>query len=30
VTVADRIRRDLAGREDVILRVKHRDVELDS
>ena len=29
VTVADRIRRDLAGREDVIVRVKHRDVELD-
>ena len=28
VTVADRIRRDLAGREDVIVRVKHRDVEL--
>ena len=30
VTVADRIRRDLAGREDVIVRVKHRDVELDA
>ena len=30
VTVADRIRRDLDGREDVTLRVKHRDVELDS
>ncbi len=30
VTVADRIRRDLAGREDVIVRVKHRDVELGS
>jgi RNase adapter protein RapZ len=30
VTVADRIRRDLEGREDVTLRVKHRDVELDS
>ncbi len=30
VTVADRIRRDLAEREDVIVRVKHRDVELDS
>ncbi len=30
VTVADRIRRDLAGRDDVIVRVKHRDVELDS
>jgi RNase adapter protein RapZ len=29
VTVADRIRRDLAAREDVIVRVKHRDVELD-
>ena len=29
VTVADRIRRDLAGREDVIVKVKHRDVELD-
>jgi RNase adapter protein RapZ len=30
VTVADRIRRDLEGREDVTMRVKHRDVELDS
>ena len=30
VTVADRIRRDLAARDDVIVRVKHRDVELDS
>ncbi len=30
VTVADRIRRDLADRDDVIVRVKHRDVELDS
>jgi len=30
VTVADRIQRDLVGREDVIVRVKHRDVELDS
>jgi UPF0042 nucleotide-binding protein len=30
VTVADRIRRDLAAREDVIVRVKHRDVELDT
>jgi UPF0042 nucleotide-binding protein len=30
VTVADRIRRDLAGRDDVVVRVKHRDVELDS
>jgi len=29
VTVADRIRRDLAARDDVIVRVKHRDVELD-
>jgi UPF0042 nucleotide-binding protein len=29
VTVADRIRRALAGRDDVIVRVKHRDVELD-
>jgi UPF0042 nucleotide-binding protein len=29
VTVADRIRRDLAAREDVIVRVKHRDVALD-
>jgi UPF0042 nucleotide-binding protein len=29
VTVADRIRRDLAGRDDVIVKVKHRDVELD-
>jgi RNase adapter protein RapZ len=29
VTVADRIRRDLASREDVVVRVKHRDVELD-
>jgi UPF0042 nucleotide-binding protein len=28
ITVADRIRRDLAGREDVIVRVKHRDVDL--
>jgi UPF0042 nucleotide-binding protein len=30
VTVADRIRRDLAARDDVIVRVKHRDVELDT
>ena len=30
VTVADRIRRDLNGREDVTLRVKHRDLDLDS
>jgi UPF0042 nucleotide-binding protein len=29
VTVADRIRRALADREDVIVRVKHRDVELE-
>ena len=29
VTVADRIQRALASREDVIVRVKHRDVELD-
>src|SRR6478736_2125768 len=29
ITVADRIRRDLAGRDDVIVRVKHRDAELD-
>jgi UPF0042 nucleotide-binding protein len=29
VTVADRIRRDLEKRNDVIVRVKHRDVELD-
>jgi len=29
VTVADRIRRDLAGRDDVVVRVKHRDVPLD-
>ena len=28
ITVADRIRRDLAAREDVIISVKHRDVEL--
>ena len=28
VTVADRIRRDLAGRDDVAVRVKHRDAEL--
>lgn len=30
VTVADRIRRDLAGRDDVIVRVKHRDAEVDA
>ena len=29
VTVADRIRRDLGHREDVVVRVKHRDVDLD-
>jgi UPF0042 nucleotide-binding protein len=29
ITVADRIRRDLAGREDVVVRVKHRDAELE-
>ncbi|HEY1286094.1 MAG TPA: RNase adapter RapZ [Solirubrobacterales bacterium] len=28
LTVVDRIRRDLAGRDDVVVRVKHRDVEL--
>jgi RNase adapter protein RapZ len=28
ITVADRIRRDLANRDDVIVRVKHRDVAL--
>lgn len=27
LTVADRIRRDLKGREDVVVRVKHRDAE---
>jgi UPF0042 nucleotide-binding protein len=30
ITVADRIRRDLEGRDDVVIRVKHRDAELDS
>jgi UPF0042 nucleotide-binding protein len=30
ITVADRIRRDLADRDDVVVRVKHRDAELDS
>ena len=30
LAVADRIRRDLAARDDVIIRVKHRDTELDS
>jgi len=29
VAVADRIRRDLAGREDMVMRVKHRDLALD-
>jgi UPF0042 nucleotide-binding protein len=29
VTVARRIRRDLEARDDVVVRVKHRDVELD-
>ncbi len=29
VTVADRIRRGLGNREDVVVRVKHRDVDLD-
>jgi UPF0042 nucleotide-binding protein len=28
ITVADRIRRDLAAREDVIVKMKHRDVDL--
>jgi UPF0042 nucleotide-binding protein len=28
ITVADRIRRDLASRDDVIVKVRHRDVEL--
>ena len=30
VTVADRIRRDLEQRDDVVVRVKHRDVEIDN
>jgi UPF0042 nucleotide-binding protein len=30
ITVADRIRRALAGRDDVVVRMKHRDAELDS
>ena len=30
ITVADRIRRDLAPRADVIVKVKHRDVDLES
>ncbi|MBS1888377.1 MAG: RNase adapter RapZ [Actinobacteria bacterium] len=29
VTVADRIRRDLENRDDVVVRVKHRDVDID-
>ncbi len=29
ITVADRIRRDLESRDDVVIRVKHRDAELD-
>jgi UPF0042 nucleotide-binding protein len=29
VTVADRIRRDLQGRDDVVVRVKHRDADLE-
>ncbi|MBS1891890.1 MAG: RNase adapter RapZ, partial [Actinobacteria bacterium] len=29
VTVADRIRRDLEQRDDVVVRVKHRDVEIE-
>jgi RNase adapter protein RapZ len=29
VTVADRIRRDLEQRDDVVVKVKHRDVDLD-
>src|SRR5215207_5106164 len=29
VTLADRIRRDLKGRDDVAVRVKHRDAEVD-
>jgi RNase adapter protein RapZ len=29
VTVADRIRSDLENRDDVVVRVKHRDVEID-
>ncbi len=30
ITVADRIQRRLRGHDDVVVRVKHRDVELDS
>jgi RNase adapter protein RapZ len=29
VTVADRIRRDLSARDDVVVRVKHRDVDIE-
>jgi RNase adapter protein RapZ len=29
VTVADRIRRDLEARDDVVVRVKHRDLDID-
>ncbi len=29
ITVADRVRRDLEGREDVIVHLKHRDTEVD-
>jgi UPF0042 nucleotide-binding protein len=29
VTVADRIRRDLGNRDDVVIRVKHRDVDIE-
>jgi UPF0042 nucleotide-binding protein len=29
ITVADRIRRELEGREDVVVHLKHRDAELD-
>jgi len=29
ITVADRIRRELAGREDVVVHMKHRDADLD-
>jgi hypothetical protein len=29
VTIADRIAQHLSGRDDLVLRVVHRDVELD-
>ena len=29
ITVADRIARRLGGRDDVVVRVKHRDVDID-